>query len=136
MKILIVDDTPSKVSEVRAILVEADHGCSIDVANAGLAARERLATTQYDLLILDIKLPMRDGDEPDRKGGMTLLTEIALSSRFLRPSHVIALTGFSDLRSDFHAKFNDGHWTIDTYEPSEFGWRDRLKPRLSTSRAH
>jgi len=126
MKILIVDDTPSKVSEVRAILVETEAGCSIDVANTGLAARERLAATQYDLLILDIKLPMRDGDEPDRKGGMTLLTEITLSSRFLRPSHVIALTGFSDLRSEFHAKFNDGHWTIDTYEPSEFGWRDRL----------
>ncbi|MBR1208752.1 MULTISPECIES: response regulator [unclassified Bradyrhizobium] len=130
MKFLIVDDTPSKISEVKAILAKVNDGnCTIEVAETGLAARERLAETQYDLLILDIKLPLREGEEPDRKGGMTLLTEIMHSGRFLRPVHVVALTGFSDLRTEFNAKFTDGHWTIDTYEPGEFGWRDRLKAK-------
>jgi nucleoside phosphorylase/CheY-like chemotaxis protein len=112
---------------VQTILSRVSNGsCSIEVARTGLAARECLSQTQYDLLILDIKLPLREGEEPDRKGGMTLLTEITLSGRFFRPAHVIALTGFSELRAEFDMRFNDGHWTIDTYEPGEVGWRDRL----------
>jgi len=131
MKILIVDDVPEKVSEVKKLLQSVveradDH---IVVADSGLEAREHLARTQYDLLVLDIKLPLRSGDEPDRRGGIALLTEITLSDRFVRPTHVVALTGFADLRKEFEAKFNNGQWTVETYDPSDVGWRERLKAK-------
>ena len=133
MKVLVVDDAPEKVADIVALLttipgVAADH---LVVADSGLEAREKLAGTMFDLLILDIKLPLRRGEEPDRKGGMNLLTEIALGTRFKSPPHVVALTGFDDLRKEFDAKFNNGYWTIDLYDPSDIGWRDRLKARAA-----
>ena len=78
MKVLIVDDILQKVIEVKELLQSAlgKTDVQIVVAGSGLEARERLSETKYDLLVLDIKLPLRMGDEPDRRGGMTLLTEI------------------------------------------------------------
>jgi nucleoside phosphorylase len=80
-------------------------------------------------LILDINLPFRDGDEPDRRGGINLLSELILSARFIRPTHVVALTGFDELRKEFEAKFNNGQWAIETYDPADIGWRERLKAK-------
>src|SRR5271163_4608421 len=94
MKILIVDDDTTKTSEVRSLLTLPS--CEIDVATSGVSARGYLDHTRYDLLILDFNLPFRDGDEPDRRGGMNLLIEVTISDRFVRPSHVVALTGFVD----------------------------------------
>lgn len=127
MKILIVEDDKVKVTEVQSLLSSA--GRNIDVAANGLAARERLHETQYDLLVLDINLPFRDEDDPDRRGGMNLLIEVTMSDRLIRPSHVVALTGFVDLRKEFEAKFNNGQWTIETYDRGDIGWRDRLKAK-------
>jgi nucleoside phosphorylase len=132
MKTLLVDDSPEKVTEVTELLKSAqgaDH--VLDIARSGLEARERLAKVQYDLLVLDIKLPFRTEEEPDRKGGINLLTEITLSGRFFRPTHVVALTGFDDLRKEFDSKFNNGQWTTDTYDPSDAGWRERLTAKAS-----
>jgi nucleoside phosphorylase/CheY-like chemotaxis protein len=131
MKVLVVDDTPEKITDIVG-LFEAIPGIaasSIVVCDSGIDAREKLSETMFDLLVLDIKLPLRKGEDPDRKGGMNLLTEITLSPRFKSPPHVVALTGFEDLRKEFNAKFNNGYWTIDLYDPSDIGWRDRLKAR-------
>jgi nucleoside phosphorylase/CheY-like chemotaxis protein len=133
MKTLLVDDAPEKVAEIIALLISIpgillSH---IDVARSGLEARERLQNVRYDLLILDIKLPFRSDEEPDRRGGMNLLTEISLSNRFIKPTLVIALTGFGELKKEFESKFNNGEWTVDTYDPSDIGWRERLKARAS-----
>jgi len=132
MRILIVDDAPEKVTEVTKLLSSGTFSqSSFDVAVDGLEAREHLSRTQYDLLILDINLPMRKTDkEEDKRGGFNLLTEITLSGRFLRPTHVVALTGFEELRREFESKFNNGQWTIDTYDPADLGWRERLIAKI------
>jgi nucleoside phosphorylase/CheY-like chemotaxis protein len=131
VKILIVDDAPEKVGEVKKLLpVVNTNQLHLDVASNGLEARQHLTQTQYDLLILDIKLPLRSNDKADKRGGMSLLSEITLSNRFLRPTHVVALTGFDDLRREFESKFNNGQWTIETYDPADLGWRERLKAKV------
>jgi nucleoside phosphorylase/CheY-like chemotaxis protein len=127
MKILIVDDAKAKVDDVRSLL--AANGREIESAATGLSAREHLHKTQYDLLILDINLPFREGDEPDRRGGMNLLFEVTNSDMLIRPTHVVALTGFADLHKEFEAKFNNGQWTVETYDPGDVGWRERLKAK-------
>jgi nucleoside phosphorylase len=126
-----VDDAPEKVSEVSKLLMSGNtNQVQLDVASNGLEARQHLTQTQYDLLILDIKLPLRSKEEADKRGGMSLLTEIIMSGRFLRPTHVVALTGFDDLRKEFESKFNNGQWTIETYVPADLGWRERLKAKV------
>ncbi len=61
MRILIVEDNPKMADAVRRGLEE--HGYAIDVAHNGYDGEEMAATTEYDLLLLDLMLPDRDGIE-------------------------------------------------------------------------
>ncbi|MGP0089074.1 MAG: response regulator [Xanthobacteraceae bacterium] len=82
MKILIVDDAAEKVAEVSSLLHSIGIAAlQLDVASSGLEARERLSRAQYDLLLLDIKLPFREGDKPDRRGGLMRATSAGVTIR-------------------------------------------------------
>jgi len=59
MRILVVEDEPKVASFVRRSL-EAEHH-AVDVATDGEAALERALGGAYDLVVLDVMLPKRDG---------------------------------------------------------------------------
>ena len=131
MKILLVDDSPEKIALVRSLISErCGESGTIDVAENGLQARELLSQKQFDLLIVDIALPFRAGDAPDVRGGLNLLVELERSTRFFKPANVLALTGFADLKLEFEQRFNNGVWSIDLFDPSDAGWRDRLQAKI------
>ena len=132
MKIIVVDDDIRKLDRVCKLLVEAGVAVDeIDVAKTGVDARKRLSKTQYDLLILDIALPMRSGDEPDRRGGIRLLEEIVERGNFLLPYSVVGLTAFEDLYEEFGIQFHSRLWTLDYYDTSDKGWVERLHAKAS-----
>lgn len=59
MKILVVEDEPKAAAYLRAGL--AEHGFVIDVANNGDDGLHLALSETYELLILDVQLPGRDG---------------------------------------------------------------------------
>lgn len=59
MKILLVDDEPLLREQLGAILTRQRY--SVDTAAGGEMALERIAAQPYDLVILDIMMPGRDG---------------------------------------------------------------------------
>ncbi len=61
MRLLIVEDD-RKLAEIEARTLRGE-GFIVDVANDGLSGRELLATHQYDLLIIDLMLPLLSGSE-------------------------------------------------------------------------
>ncbi|WP_414473226.1 response regulator [Microvirga sp. M2] len=132
VKVLIVDDNQSKLSRVISSLTECGISRNeIDVAQSGADARSRLEATVYDLMILDIALPYRPEDQPDRRGGIDLLEEVLEREIYKKPSNVIGLTGFADLREEFDSKFSSQHWTLEHYDEAESGWIDRLRARAT-----
>ena len=132
MKILIVDDSPEKVALIRSIIMTDGFEPEVlVVASNGLEAREALSTRQFDFLLVDIALPLRAGDPPDVRGGFNLLVELERSARFYKPSSVLALTGYQELEIEFYEKFDNGIWSVDLYDPSDSGWRDRLRAKLA-----
>ena len=58
-RILIVDDEPAVAEVLREML--ADDGHRVEIASNGKAALERLAVTEFDLIISDAKMPVLDG---------------------------------------------------------------------------
>ena len=60
-KVLIVEDEPTIVIVCKRIL--EGKGFRVDTANNGKAAKESVTKQQYDLLLLDIKLPEISGTE-------------------------------------------------------------------------
>jgi nucleoside phosphorylase/CheY-like chemotaxis protein len=127
IKILLVDDDQKKLASLVHLLSGA--GASreiIDIAQTGVQARSFLSETRYDLLILDVAIPMRPEDPADRVGGIKLLEEVAESGNYKLPRHVVGLTGFADLRNEFNERFYSRLWILEHYQPAETGWADRL----------
>jgi DNA-binding response OmpR family regulator len=61
MRVLVVEDNPDLASAIRRGLSE--NGYSVDVAHRGYEAEELVGSEPYDLVVLDVMLPDRDGVE-------------------------------------------------------------------------
>lgn len=61
MRILVVEDNPKLAGSIRQGLTE--QGYSVDVCHSGFEAEDLAATEPYDLVLLDLMLPDRDGLE-------------------------------------------------------------------------
>jgi nucleoside phosphorylase len=130
VRVLVVDDDKEKIGRIVQLLADAGvNRANIEVAQTGADARRRLTSARYDLLILDIALPMRAEDKPDRRGGISLLEEIVERDIYKKPLSVVGLTGFEDLHEEFAGHFRTRLWTLDYCDRSESGWMDRLKAK-------
>lgn len=89
MKILLVED--NKINQTVAIAFIKRLGHTVDIANDGIEALERLETESYDLVLMDCHMPRMDGFETMRQ----------ISKKYpshARP-HVVAMTA-SALKED------------------------------------
>jgi DNA-binding response OmpR family regulator len=59
MRILIVDDEPELVEQIRQVLAKQQY--TVDTAFDGEEAMDRIYVDPYDLILLDIMLPKKDG---------------------------------------------------------------------------
>src|SRR6266851_3320944 len=92
---LVVDDDRKKLASILSILNDAGiDRLAIDVAQTGSEARRYLTSVRYDLVIVDIALPMRPEDAPDRRGGIRLLDEITERECYKLPLSLVGLTAF------------------------------------------
>src|SRR4030095_15540952 len=64
-KILLIDDDAKIVNLEKAILTQG--GFEVDTALDGAEGLEKLRTGQYDVIVLDIRMPAMDGYEVARK---------------------------------------------------------------------
>ncbi len=60
-KILVTEDNVINQKLIKRILEE--HGITVDIANNGLESFEKRRSNQYDLLFMDIQMPVMDGIE-------------------------------------------------------------------------
>lgn len=96
MRLLIVEDNPKMAAAIQKGL--KDHGFAVDVSHTGFEAEDLAAVTAYDVIVLDLMLPDRDGVEVCRnlrrrgcKSRVLMLT--ALSST---EDKVVGLDGGAD----------------------------------------
>ena len=133
IKILIVDDDLNKVKKIKEVIASFPEISSEEVFSASdlFAAKKFLLENQFDLLILDLFLPQRFGDEPDEDGGIKFLNEINLSGQMKTPFHIIGLTSYKDLKEKFKNKFEDYLWFVITYEESYNNWSESLNRKIN-----
>jgi len=111
MKVLIVDDQYDKVGVFAKCLRES----SIDEifhATSSLKALEYCSQHHFDLMILDIQIPERLGDDIDKKGGIKLLERLEIDEKYLTPVHIVAATSFDESYEEFKDYFDSKGWKI------------------------
>jgi nucleoside phosphorylase len=127
MNLLIVDDQPRRYD--RLILALAAHGITreqIDIVVCAIDAREKLDARSYDLLVLDILLPLRPESEEDPQNAMDLLFEIREGEVSYPPRYVLGITADRAVAGDALQQFSAWCWTVLDYSDSNDEWVARV----------
>lgn len=88
-RVLLVDDEPSLRRTVRQML--ANTGCEIDEAGNGQAAIQALAHARYDLIVMDLSMPVLDGyaaTERIRQGAAAGCENIPIVAYTSEPAYI------------------------------------------------
>lgn len=96
MRILIVEDIKSKEESIRKVLLEAVPDSEIKIAKSFLSASSYLEEKDFELMILDLVLPLRDDGVPNLDSGVDLLSEIFEGNSMRSPNHIICLSAYGE----------------------------------------
>lgn len=132
LRILILDDSNMKVQHIENVLsnyieISPDDW---DVCDNARDAKQVLRDTEYDLLILDIQIPNRQGETPQRLGGVDLLREIHSRSCYKKPICIVGLTEYSESLGEIEEMFKDRLWSLVHYNQATAQWSDRLASKI------
>ena len=134
IKILVVEDDTVKLARVRHCLTEASGGdaagIEIDDALDARTAKQLLRQNRYDLMVLDIALPERRGEEATPHGGIELLAEVLRRDIYTTPQHIVGLTAFDEVLEEAGRRFADDLWLVIKYDPRSEEWANRLTRKI------
>lgn len=128
LEILVVDDSERKQTKIHDVLDDYVRGskCHVSKCASVMSAKTLLAEKQYDLAILDVQLPLRDGEDPLREGGLDLLRELHERTSFHKPTCIVGLTEFEDVLATAIPRFEDVLWSVILFDASSDEWSERL----------
>ncbi len=130
IKVLLVEDQNSKATRIVKALLDTGiiERQNIDVVTDTEAAKQSFAKEKYDLLIVDIQIPLRFGSTPLKDGGIRLLLEVAADSeRYSLPGHIIAITAYDKAVLDYQQQLADLAIQLVKYDASTDNWVDKLQ---------
>jgi nucleoside phosphorylase/CheY-like chemotaxis protein len=126
IRILIVDDQPRRydrfINELRLIDIGRE---SVDIATSCADARDRFARNEYDLLILDILVPLNPEDEESPQNAIDLLFEIREGELTSRVPQILGVTADRSAAGTALTQFEDWCWTVLDYSRSTDDWMRR-----------
>jgi nucleoside phosphorylase len=131
LNILIVDDNQNKIKAIRALIEKIPEVSNLETATNIISAKKKLTDDHFDLLILDLGLPLRDGDDPDPQNGINFLAEINKSKRLIKPFHIIGFSAMDEYINKFQQSFEDELWDLIKYEESSTKWEKQIINKIN-----
>lgn len=127
MKVLIVDDEPRRYGRLIDELVK--NGLERDSIHHAVCtnqAREHLEAVTYDLLVLDILVPLWPDSESDAQHSLDLLFELHEDDGLIRPRRIIGITADQDAAEKARASFDNYTWAIIRYSADDDSWLSKV----------
>ena len=130
IRVLIVEDSEEKLSSIKTVLHHA--GISNENIDCRFCVRDaliELKNTQYDVLILDLMLPVRSPTAlPRNDAGVDILRKLN-THELIIPATVIGLTAHESLKNDYEGEFQAFDFNIYNVESSD-RWMDVLESKI------
>lgn len=123
MKILVADDQARRYGRLIESLanIGVERG-DIEIVPSANDARSCLEVTHFDLLILDILLPLWPEGDPDIRHSLDLLLELHEGDNLKRPGRILGITSDKSVANAVEEKFDEWTWTILQFSESNDGW--------------
>ncbi len=125
MHILIIDDDNTKIANIVTAIKSVSNDFRIDAGLSCKSALKKLKENKYDLLILDIFLPINDDTNPVENGGAYVIQEISRKS-YNVPNYIIGLTEYTEYAINFSSI-----WKVIIYNPNFEEWENSIKNLIS-----
>lgn len=137
--ILVVDDNTAKTNAYKAVFSQLDISDEqVTYAKSVIAAKRALSGTQFDILLLDLALPLRDDTAPIQNGGLELLHEIAADRTMLKmPKYIFAVSEYDEAINELKANDDKFYFSSIKYDATSEDWKKRLSSYIDQiSRVH
>lgn len=129
IEILLVEDQPIKAEKIKQALRANDQiEVEIIVAEGVVEARTELKSRRFDLMILDLHLPNRKGNEPEPNAGIALLE--SLDNGLNLPLYIIGMTSYDEILKVADQKFKDSLWALIKYDGSSNVWERQIQSKI------
>lgn len=128
LSILLVEDSPYKIERIQTLINDEGH-IRLTIAMDQIEAQRKMELEKFDLLILDMQLPLRQGEEPEIDGGEKILIELDSDDSFKVPNLIIALTQHDQSEQSLRDTYPD--IAVIKYENSSVKWESALKRLLA-----
>lgn len=131
MKVLIVDDTQEKIVEIRRVLKGyVEEPDDVPICGCIRDALKMCAQTRYDLVILDLFIPYKSGEDPDPTNAQNFLKVIKEDDDYICPVFVIGITRAQDL-TGYKSFFEAETMQVLNYADNDDTWKGQLSNRLA-----
>ena len=134
IKVLVVEDQFDKQGAIYNLIINTlgNDNIEIKIVSYAIDAKSYLKENSVDILILDICIPLRQGEQLSLDGGIRLLRELkGVEGKYAYPRHVIALSEHKDMIRKFSVEDGIIHTAIH-YEADRNEWSIRLSECIKT----
>lgn len=131
LNVLIVDDDVPKARQISLVL-QGVPGFPRDVVSHATNvhdAKNLLSNNKYDLLILDMLLPVGALDKPTSDAGLKLLNDLLNKRRYIVPTHIVGITAYNDLMETAGVELANRMLTLLHYDATSDDWKQKLTER-------
>lgn len=133
IKILIIDDSPKKIDITKKFLLEELNlveDC-LTIARNINEGRRNLYQGVYDILLLDLVLPINEESDANAEDSVKFLEEIYYNSQINAPGHIIGFSQHESLIEKHSSQFLDKLWHLIPFNFTDSGWKDLLKAKIN-----
>jgi adenosylhomocysteine nucleosidase len=134
MRILVIEDQPNKYelleAEIRRFF-EAAH-VYIDRADSLALASKNIYESKYDLIIIDLMMPLRPGEAP-QDISEEIISTIELSEQN-KGTNIIALSGYEELIAEQRDRFAESGIVLVHYDNADTAWQKLISVALTRIR--
>ncbi len=133
--ILIVDDEYSKAGMISDFALSINRDINIVHASTSHEARLKVREMTFDLVFIDINLPVSMGSPPNSLGGMDLFDMIMVDTVSKIPLDIIFITEKEDSLEQYYKESNKRGVLLCKFQSSQDGWKTILAGKLKLTLA-
>ena len=132
INILIMDDKQDKIDSlcrvIRTHIPEVD--LEIQQAQTIVHGTELMQQQQFDLLILDMVMPIRENEDESHTAGADYLTSIYENQSIKKPLQIIGITEYQEEFTQQQQQFRDRLWHLLFYSRKDRRWEKDLERKV------
>lgn len=129
LEIIIVEDNQHKLEKIKSLIKTIEIECNIYTADNFIDGCQLLTQVKSDLLILDMKFPLRKNEEINENNGKLFLDEIDNDSSYNIPKYIVLLSEFDE--SIELAKTEIGEIISIKFDMVDSSWKEKIEKTIN-----